>query len=756
MSMDESPNDPNLPGCLPEHLRPLLQMSRREALLAIASRDSLIHSLARANGDQRFDDWLPSDSKFRHPRDLQLCALILCARYWQTREAELDKFENKDPLDCATESFKNFMPAFTTPISRLQRLSPPRACRISVPCGGGKSAIVAWLCALRGGNILVGTDSAANARHLLFVLLKQTNLASYVNVKLVRGGEKEKNDSAGLKSEDAKLLKRHTISDYAGTADFDTPLVPDHGIANVVIVDSMLMRLSVESIDANKRLRVALSLMHWNLMIFDECDKFFTQESKKPFTAGFEYSDIGIETKQLKFNVPDAVLMSGTWREGDDSKNFEERNWLKGCGPMLLRILSKTLAEEGILAKPHFHLVACKHTQQSEFGFEIPQLKRTKNTSETFQFGLTYEMLRVIEKIIQLHSLMKGKVMIFSTLEDETRALAAIFPNAITVTGLTESGAKSRYFQEYQTQSSEHMTTKNVWITTSIGGRGTDAVEVTAIVLIGGEATDTKWQQIGRGLRSWCGSPRCEVWDLAPQQVGWANEWIQEPNHQTFKQKMHTIHRLKNVLIEGFADYVRVCSSDECVRQIDDEIERLKTRLEVCEPTPARCTDDRFVAANHAACVALNDFKKPIASTSVAKETRKRKDTAKQLLWTRSLKKQNCNAASASSTCSSSFSSSSSSRSSIATPQRNGKRYEALAQILLQLKHPDGSLVYPVEQSTSVETLKKYREELRTKAEEVAKRASEGLLLFVEHIRTANYGERVQCEFMASEFPTPS
>lgn len=727
-------------------------MKRHAALLHISSPTSLIHTLASLNANEEFDAWLPSTCGFRKLRDLQFCALILCTMYWKSPASSLGEFPDVDPNpQRVPASIVNSLPGYTTRVSQLQQFSPPRVCRMSVPCGGGKTAIIAWLCALRGGNILIGTDSAQNARHILFVILKETNLASYMNVKLVRGGDKESVDSAGLNKRDTELLRNHTITDYEAGFDFQTPLVPDDGIGNIIIIDSMLIRLNKDSTGANKRLRVALSLMNWNLVIFDEADRFFTQESRKPFTEGFTFSDRGYiqHPMKLKFNVPDAVMMSGTWREGDDSNQCFERNWLKGCGPMLLRIKSIDLAKLGLLATPHFHLVACKDVPESKFGFDIPQIQRNKIQNESFQHGLTFSMLNVIEKILQMHSLMKGKVMIFSTLKEETRALSAIFPSAFTVTGSTESGEKSRSIKLYTTESSDRMDTRNVWITTNIGGRGTDMPEVTAIILIGGEATDTKWQQIGRGLRSWAGSSRCEVWDLAPEKVGWAKEWINNPDMEKFKKNhFNKINRLKNVLIEGFEDYISILDSQTCISKIDEEIERIRNKFSVSDQIPACSTNDIHVAANHAMCTLLDDFKVPSACPDISKVASKpvskpKKQSAKSLIIQRNKNKGMHSVAP------------STKKQKTATGSIPSSSSQCKLSSCREAAHKILNACYPISDDASLEELSTHRETLRATAESIILEAGNKLSEFVQDVVFENKGNHADCEFMNDSFPKP-
>jgi hypothetical protein len=779
---------------LPEHLQYLASKHPQDALLSVANENSLISTLAALDARKNFyccppshcsselkttrdrqvanifDCWLPSHCRFRLEalRDLQVVALLLCLGYWQASPDELNKFTNCDtvPEGCP-DSIVNKLPSFKTRNSMLQMLYPPRVCRLSVPCGGGKTAIIAWLCALRGGNIFIGTDNSQNAMHILFVLLKETNLASYMNVKIVRGTDECKQlNTSGLSDDDARLLEQHTIKIYDGDVDFEKPLVPDNGIGNIVIVDAYSIRLKNDSSIREKlALRAALSLMIWTLMIFDEADRFFTPETRTPFETGFDYNGGHLATRHMKFNVPDAVMLSGTWREGDDSNttfkdgqvNMCGRDWLKMCGPMLLRIRSYDLAKLGILATLHYHLVICKDVPDDKFGFPIPQIRRTHTHKEFFQFGLTFSMMHVIEKIIQMHSLTKGKVMIFSSLENETKALSAMFPKAMVVTGSTEQGEKTTSFKYFNSKSSGELDTRNLWITTSIGGRGTDVPEVKAIILIGGEATDTKWQQIGRGLRAWAGSRVCDVYDLASEQVKWANDWLKSPNRDNFLKdwlKDDKKNRLKNVVLEGFEDYINIMDSEDCILNIEKEIGR------ICDETDRErvelpcCTDDPFVAANHAACIALDDFSKfSVLPTQKEKQKAPKPKTTntehllqkrhkhgkqgfalpvKQKVPPRKRQKQGSDAGS----------------SAVASTQ------EPIRNILRSLVDVESSTnVYPVDRDTLTDDmLLSFREDLRKRAANAAKKASETLQARIQDIWMANNFEHPVCKFMADKF----
>ena len=763
---------------LPEHLMPLLGKSRREALADVAFSGSLIGALSHYN---KIDAWLPSHCLFGVDklRDLQFCALLLCLRYWSARTEELSKFDDKDKIRPSNEApvLTHRMPEFTTKTSALQRFTTPRVCRLSVPCGGGKTAIIAWLCALRGGNILVGTDVAANALHILFVLLKQTNIAEYMNVRIVRGTEDGNQlDTSGMDEDDKRLLERHVIMRYMGDPRFNMPLVPDNSIGNIIIVDSMLIRLDEKSsIPAKKTLRAALSLLNWNLMIFDEVDRFFTNDTRKPFEEGFQYAKESVLPKALsmRFNVPDAVMMSGTWREGDESNTREAPDWLKRCGPMLMRIKTYDLAKQGILAMPHFHLVVCKDVPESKFGFYIPQINRTNVHKEDFTFGLSFGMKSVIERIVEMQSLVKGKTMIFSTLENETRALATLFPSAILVTGSTDTASKTILTQKFRQENSQYLATRNVWITTSIGGRGTDISDVTAIILIGGEASDTKWQQIGRGLRAWVGAQVCEVWDLVPERVKWAQTWLNSSDGW-FESQKHTISRLKNIIIEGFESHINIIESNECILNIDKEIDRICERRSVKREAVKCCTDNVFFAANHALCVALNEFPKPNASTDVAssssaatqsKSGGKRKKNEKGP-WEhvgRRFQKIKSGGGMTNNMLPKV------SAKSAAVYRDRGINYESQRKnvikkhlgvlidvefsevdddwILVQVKG-----VYDIDADTDLEKLERYRANLHDRAVEAAKQADIARTRIVDSI-WLKYYQHESCEFMKDKFP---
>jgi hypothetical protein len=593
---------------------------KREEILASMASPSSLFALLRRIG--RLHSLFSHNCRFslKNLREFQFTGILLALAYWKTSPENLHSFNNLDENDEEESSSgvnSSSIPMVVEPAverretqySMLQQLIPRRVCRLSIPCGGGKTAMIVWLCALRGGNILLGTDCVENAMNILKVIVKQTTLAQFMNVKIVRAANQNEKSSKNASAEDAELLRIHGITCYPGGSTFSQPIVDDNSVGNIVIVDSHFMRTLQSGIQEKHTIGAALSLIAWGTMIFDEVDKFFTQEVRKPFDEGFVWNVAGTGKKKFSFCMPYTVMLSGTWRVGEDKNKNEGRLWLKRAGPMLQRIKSIDLSKAGMLATPHIHVVVCKNeTGLKKFGFE-----------ENFRFGLTLEMVRVIEKIVQMHSLTRGKVMIFNNLHAEVKLLQILFPKAIVVTGKHTTKDRNEGLEGFAA-TSENNEHPKVYITTSVNARGYDDKEVTAVIRVGGDGCDVTWQEYGRGLRVEY-SNTCHIYEIVHgSKFKWAEQWLDHRNDAVIKQT----ERMRNVVLEGYSDYVKSLDSDDFVASADKEIERV---CNLCESPPNAnlidIQDNKFAVANYILSLILGEVSE--VSNSSAKSAPKKK-----------------------------------------------------------------------------------------------------------------------------------
>jgi len=356
-----------------------------------------------------------------------------------------------------------------------------RNCKVSMPPGSGKSAVIVSLILTQPGMTLVITDSFENGKQILKTLVENTNAHYYMDVRLFVSDEKIRtldstlskfalNGSNGVNAED--VMRKHILN----------------GAGGVLIVDNIFFRGSVTEVDRRKNVRNRIAQSFWQLVIVDEADAVFTDNTRSIFDEGVHVADQGM---RLKMRFKNSVSLSGTWLNVRNDKDLE---WIdKNTGPMIYKTLSVDNEKMGYVSKMAVATILCKDSSDEH----KTRLQSNDNLHIEPIMGLSLDKLKALEAIVKLHTFNGHKIMIFTNRKKQAQAVEGLFPGSRFVTGSTPSVSKAEAAQLFKTNKG------GLWITTEILSRGADIPDVSVVINLAnkGESPRDLYQRMGRAMR---------------------------------------------------------------------------------------------------------------------------------------------------------------------------------------------------------------------------------------------------------------
>jgi len=514
--------------------------------------------------------------KFLNPHAHQLEAVDICTKYLFSSNP--DEFEDMDKTvamqaiydaidqdpdrnssdDVETSTTHESADADTQPseIAHVARVFPvpkSRSCKMSIPCGGGKTAIMILTAIVHGGNCLIVTNNVENALNILKTIVESTNVHLVVPVRLLRPTSHDKQfspePSAKVKGQveseenaliDSMIIKEDVISDGDASR---RHFLPNGGANGITIADVCCFKPLTNSSNARTTLRRLLFQSHWSLVQFDEADAVSTKDFRSAMINGVVLNfDDGDGRGNVKRHVPlradHVVYLSGTWHRGLDD---EGRRFLRDAGKMLYVRRSVDLEVHGLLAKVAIASIVCRDDDWSApFTAGNAQLR-----------GMSAEKCRVLELLISLHLFFNHKIMVFSRYISQVETLATLFPDAFVVHGTT-IGRESL-------KNSFKVQTGVIWATTTIGDRGFDVPDVQVVINVAnyGESPGQLFQRTARCLR--LSHKLAWMYDLtSPTDQPWSGrcnptEIISAPRYSILASEGYRdrIHVLESASIKG-------------------------------------------------------------------------------------------------------------------------------------------------------------------------------------------------------------
>ena len=382
----------------------------------------------------------------------------------------------------------------------IRPMHEPRGCKLSIPCGGGKTAIIILLALLHGGPTLVITNNAENALQIVKTIISETNIHLFAKVKLIRlktNGTKQvcesSRPSTGGKqklplSEEDRILEDCIVKDTFVTDGEPNRrhFLPNGACHGITVLDFQSYKELPKSSDGRTSFRQKLYQSFWPLVLFDEADSVFTHDTQKAFGEGvrldFDDNDgLGQRTRIVPFRFKHAVYMSGTWFRGDEAG----REFLRNAGKTLYVERGVDLERRGLLAKVRVTTIVCKDDEwAAPFMDENQQLR-----------GASPDKCRILELLVTLHLYYGHKIMIFSRYLSQVATLRNMFPSAFVVDGASPD--RERLKRDFLSKKGA------IWATTSIGSRGFDTPDVSVVINFAnyGESPAKLSQRMGRALR---------------------------------------------------------------------------------------------------------------------------------------------------------------------------------------------------------------------------------------------------------------
>lgn len=562
-----------------------------------------------------------SDCKFLNPHPHQINAVEICMRYlfsdnpdafenldntssMQRIYAAIDKdVDRNDPDDLydverkstshgAASSSSAPQPATQEEaalvhVARVHPVPGTISCKMSVPCGGGKTAIMLLLAIIHGGNCLIVTNNVENALNILKTIIFQTNIHLVAPVRLIRPAANDKqfaSEKKGKNNQDQAFVNSFIVKEDS-VSDGDASrrhFLSNSGINGVTIADVCSFKAIANSSDARSTLRRLIFQSHWRLVQFDEADAVSTKDFREAMENGsimnFDDGDgRGNILRRVPLCADHIVYLSGTWHRGLDD---DGRRFLRDAGKMIYMCKSVDLEETGLLAKVAIASIVCKDDD-----WTMPFLNDRQNDDRRAPLrGMSVEKCRVLERLVTMHLFYGHKIMIFSRYVSQVDSLAKMFPNAFVVKGATSNR------EELKEQFKAKMGA--IWATTTIGDRGFDVPDVQVVINLSnyGESPGKLFQRMGRALRALLGY----------QKKAWFYDLL-SPIDQPFaasadRASILSAPRYSILVNDGYGDRVRVMKSEQVKELVLAELELESEQL------PSIAYDYHVVQTNHMLC----------------------------------------------------------------------------------------------------------------------------------------------------------
>jgi len=470
-----------------------------------------------------------------------------------------------------------------------------RTCRINanlrVTPAGGKTWILEHVAIRCGNRVLLVTNSKENANQALVDVLKNTRIAAFADVMLIRPMDSVKDDAG---NED-KYVDTNFDAEYADHIMSCKPnsswttftkykqLLERGGL---VIVDAYM----IKSHDAASKLRMDMQKMiyrtTWDVLLVDETDTTATKQWRTAVTDGIsrnipnQSTPPTLEGRRFVLDYLLAVYVSGTWYRSDkEGDEFLEKN----CGPNLLTVPSRIVEDKGMLARSMYNVVVCERKPGVDDSIDKLLDRMTGTINQRLRL-LTPSKLRTVFDLVHFYSLFNQKIILFTKRKAHAALLTAIFKGCHAVDGSYKKGSaeRERIAAEFCSYSLDF---SNVLVTTSVFSIGKDMRPCQVVIqcCAVGESCRQLRQRTARNHRldplvsRDADTPKlCTSFDLLDPGE---NEWVSGlldgatngtvgPDHSVYSQDRYQL-----ILEDGFKDRIRVVSSSrlsECLKKEQD------------------------------------------------------------------------------------------------------------------------------------------------------------------------------------------
>ena len=441
---------------------------------------------------------------------------------------------------------------------------------------GGKTWILVHVAMRCGFRVLLVTNSKENANQALVDVLKNTRIAEFADVMLIRPMENSKEEIGN----DDKFVDVDFDAKYANHILSSKPnhkwnefskykQLLDRG--GLIIVDAYMIKSHESASKERKDMQKLIYRTTWDVLLVDETDTTATKQWRSAVTDGISRSEWP-KWEQQKFvlDYALAVYVSGTWyrsdREGDE---FLENN----CGSNLLTVPSRTVEDKNMLATSIYNVIVCDRQLGVDDNIDILLSKMSGTINQRVRL-LTPSKLRIIFELVHFYSLFNMKIILFTKRKAHAALLTSIFKGCHAVDGSYKKGSCEREriaaeFCNYGTDFS------NVLVTTSVFSIGKDMRPCQVVIqcCAVGESCRQLRQRTARNhrldplvSRDAATPKQCMSFDiLDPIENEWASGLLKgaatgivDGKHSVFDQDRYQL-----LIEDGYADRMRVMSSSQ-------------------------------------------------------------------------------------------------------------------------------------------------------------------------------------------------
>jgi superfamily II DNA or RNA helicase len=378
--------------------------------------------------------------------------------------------------------------------------------RLSMPCGFGKSGVLATLAALRGGCVLIVTNDQQNATQVLNDILTNTNLAATTSVKIAVTNDEESKLVLGCRHATKKNMLKSTANRQtfpATSKQIRARTVFEPGdVHGILILKRNLLwevnKASPQTTDISQRIFSTF----WEMVLIDECDSVTTKLAREALNDGRCYdwpaSDEATTTTYTRFklNFDLTIMTSATLKKHDKHGDL----WLKAAGPLLTASYARDGEAAGTVAYTTIRVLRCDpHKRDDQAAPWYRALEKRRPSSQNALEQLSHcspQKAMLVELLVHAHMVRGEKIIVYARNLSIAHALAALFPlTAVLCTGESVDG--KMVLERFKKQE------RGILITTSVGQRGFDCPDLgVAINAVNeGESSNVMQQRMGRAQR---------------------------------------------------------------------------------------------------------------------------------------------------------------------------------------------------------------------------------------------------------------
>jgi superfamily II DNA or RNA helicase len=426
-----------------------------------------------------------------------------------------------------------------------------------LPCGIGKSCILAWVAVLAGSSVLLETHSKEQARQLTRVLLRETNVSKYFDVKLLATNV---DSDAELRTElksDEGLTRENLISDTSGFASRGHMLT--HGMG--ILVTDVYISTNKERGAASRRdaTRLLIGRCQWSLLLVDEVDAVLTPQGRQPVTTiGAPFPALEEDTGaahdgRCRYRLMHKHMLGVS---ATMERLVNDQNLLTALGPVTYRRNAVELEDAGHLAKLTFLAVRCGAVGAS---WQRTHARRL----DGLPAGMSQAKLACLDGIVRVFQTLGLKTMIFCESKLEFGLMRMLFGNqhgVHFVSGMGEGGERQQDIELFSKPVSSTRT--GLWCSTSVCSAGLDFTDLSCVILLRAHcAPSAIRQRCGRASRP--ATPRCFCFDLLDvDEFGWVADATTETLRDVSGRRYDAFYQ------DGYGDRIRIVDDTDVLEHL--------------------------------------------------------------------------------------------------------------------------------------------------------------------------------------------